>query len=120
MEFREIFMVVAKWLTLDRPNNGWKISWQSLENWLTGYQKANFHFGQSSTVGQTIGLVAYMVSPPQMPVPLKHMYDANILRAEFTIFIPNYPPMWYTIWYTEYGVIRNTAFAQRFVLDHWS
>ena len=32
-----------------------KISWQSLENWLTGYRKANFHFGPSSTVGQTIG-----------------------------------------------------------------
>ena len=30
-------------------------------------------------------------SPPQMPVPLKHMYNANILRAEFTIFFPNYP-----------------------------
>ena len=37
-------------------NNGYKISWQSLENWLTGYRKANFHFGSSSTVGQTIGL----------------------------------------------------------------
>ena len=37
-------------------NNGCKISWQSLENWLTGYRKANFHFGLSSTVGQTIAL----------------------------------------------------------------
>ena len=27
-----------------------------------------------------------------MPVPLKHMNNANILRAEFIIFIPNYPP----------------------------
>ena len=50
MELREIFRVVAKWL----DNNGYKISWQSLENWLTGYQKANFYFGPSSTVGQTI------------------------------------------------------------------
>ena len=34
--------------------NAYKISWQSLENWLTGYQKANFHFGPSSTVGQIV------------------------------------------------------------------
>ena len=35
----------------------------------------------------------YMVSPPQMPVPLKRMYNANILRAEITTFVPNCPPM---------------------------
>ena len=33
------------------------------------------------------------VSPPQMPVPLKHMYNANILWAEFTIFVPTYAPL---------------------------
>ena len=53
MECREIFRVVAKWL----DNNGYKILWQSLENWLTGYQKANFHFEPSSTVGQTVACV---------------------------------------------------------------
>ena len=50
MEFHEIFRVVAKWIDY----NAYKISWQSLENWLTGYQKANFYFGPSSTVGQTV------------------------------------------------------------------
>ena len=51
MEFREIFRAVAKWL----DNNGYNISWQSFVNWLTGYRKADFHFGPSSTVGQTVG-----------------------------------------------------------------
>ena len=51
-EFREIFRAVAKWL----DNYGYTISWQSLENWLTGYRKADFHFGPSSTVGQTVML----------------------------------------------------------------
>ena len=35
----------------------------------------------------------HMVSPPQMPVPLKHMYNANILRADFTTSAPSYTPM---------------------------
>ena len=35
----------------------------------------------------------YKVSPPQMPVPLKHMYNANIPRAEITTFVPSCPPM---------------------------
>ena len=35
-------------------NRVYKISWKSLENWLTVYQKANFHFEPSSTVVQTI------------------------------------------------------------------
>ena len=50
MEFREIFRVVANRIDYNR----YKILWQSLENWLTGYQKANFHFGPSLTVGQTV------------------------------------------------------------------
>ena len=29
-----------------------------------------------------------MVSSPQMPVPLKHMYNANIFRAEFPNSVP--------------------------------
>ena len=36
MEFCEIFKVVAKWL----DENGYEISWQSLENWLSRYRKA--------------------------------------------------------------------------------
>ena len=38
-----------------------------------------------------------MVSLPQMPVPLKHMYNANILKADFTTSIFSYTPMWHTI-----------------------
>ena len=51
----------------------------------------------------------YMVSPPQMPVPLKHMYNANILRAEFTIFVPNYPPLWYTIIIPQLSFFKNRS-----------
>ena len=36
-----------------------------------------------------------MVSPPQVPVPLKHMYNANILGTEITTFVPNYPLIGY-------------------------
>ena len=40
------------------------------------------------------GLVwRYKVSPPQMPVLLKRMYNADILRVEITTFVPSYPPM---------------------------
>ena len=46
-----IFRIDAEWL----ENKVYKISWKSLENWLTEYRKANFHFGTSSTVGQTVG-----------------------------------------------------------------
>ena len=53
MEFHTIFKVVATLLD-NNHDNGYKISWQSLQNWLTGYRKANFHFGPSSTVGQTV------------------------------------------------------------------
>ena len=34
-----------------------------------------------------------MVSLPHMQVPSKHMYDANILRADFTTFVPSYIPL---------------------------
>ena len=33
-------------------------------------------------------LCLLMVSPPQMPVPLKHMQTASIPQADFTIFRP--------------------------------
>ena len=39
----------------------------------------------------------YGVSPPQMPVPLKRMYNANIPRAEIITFVPSCPPMLHTI-----------------------
>ena len=42
-------------------------------------------------------LSGYIVSPPQMPVPLKRMYNANIPRAEITTFVPSCPPMLHTI-----------------------
>ena len=38
-----------------------------------------------------------MVSPPQMPVPSKRMYNANIPRAEITTFVLAAPPMLHTI-----------------------
>ena len=57
IEFRKMFRIAAKsckWLTVTLDDNGYKMLWWSLENWLTGYRKANFYFGPSFTVGQTI------------------------------------------------------------------
>ena len=48
-----------------------------------------------------------MVSPPQMPVPLKHMYNANIPRAEITTFVPSCPPMWHTIIKPKLSFFKN-------------
>ena len=48
--FYEIFRIDAKWV----ENRVYKISWKSLENWLTGYRNGNFHFGPFPTVGQTV------------------------------------------------------------------
>ena len=48
--FYEILKIDAKLL----ENRVYQISLKSLEKWMTGYGKANFHFGPSSTVGQTI------------------------------------------------------------------
>ena len=42
---------------MSNGNRVYKISWKSLEKWLNGYQKTNFFFGPSSTVGQTIYIV---------------------------------------------------------------
>ena len=46
----ELSNIFTKWV----ENRVYKISWKSLENWLTGYREANFHFGPFPTVGQTI------------------------------------------------------------------
>ena len=59
LELREIHRVVAKWL----DHNGYKVSWQSLKNWLTGYRKANFHLGPSPTVVQ---ITCISISPCEM------------------------------------------------------
>ena len=48
----QIFRIDAKWL----ENRVYKIYENRLRIELTGYRKANFHFGISSTVGQTVGL----------------------------------------------------------------
>ena len=77
MEIREIFRVVAKWL----DNNGYKILRRSQENWLTGYQKANFHFGQSSTVGQTI-----MIGSLLTQLNLKRLNQAKIVKKSVSLF----------------------------------
>ena len=49
----------------------------------------------------------HMVSPPQMPVPLKRMYNANIPRAEITIFVPSCPPMLHTIIKPKLSFFKN-------------
>ena len=50
-----------------------------------------------------------MVSPPQMPVPLKYMYNANILRADFTTFAPSHTPMWHTIITHMLSFLKNSS-----------
>ena len=49
----------------------------------------------------------HMVSPPQMPVPLKRMYNANIPRAEITTFVPSCPPMLHTIIKPKLSFFKN-------------
>ena len=41
--------------------------------------------------------IHHKVSPPQMPVLSEHLYNANILRADFTSSVPSYTSMWHTI-----------------------
>ena len=48
-----------------------------------------------------------MVSPPQMPVPLKRMYNANIPRAKITTFVPSCPPMLRTIIKPKLSFFKN-------------
>ena len=48
-----------------------------------------------------------MVSPPQMPVPLKRMYNANIPRADITTFVPSCPPMLHTIIKPKLSFFKN-------------
>ena len=50
----------------------------------------------------------HVVSPPQMPVPLKRMYNANILRAEITTFVPNCPPMWHNMIKPKLSFLKNS------------
>ena len=94
MKFREIFRVVAKLL----DNNGCKISWQSLEDWLTGYQKAHFHFGPSTTVGQTVDLSSLDLGPiflniktPKFVTVKLKMINQNCMF--FGDFFVNYKPI---------------------------
>ena len=47
------------------------------------------------------------VSPPQMPVPLKRMYNANIPRAEITTFVPSCPPILHTILNPKLSFFKN-------------
>ena len=49
----------------------------------------------------------HMVSPPQMPVLLKRMYNANIPRAEITTFVPSCPPMLHTIIKPKLSFFKN-------------
>ena len=51
--------------------------------------------------------VGAMVSPPQMSVPLKRMYNANIPRAEITTFVPSCPPMLHTIIKPKLSFFKN-------------
>ena len=51
--------------------------------------------------------ICHMVSPPQMPVPLKRMYNANIPRAEITTFVPSCPPMLHTIIKPKLSFFKN-------------
>ena len=72
----------------------YKISWQSQKNWLSGYRKANFYFGPSFTVGQTVdfvisgpvfsyklryiggfGLVEMVISTNPKPTIYRNLYD---------------------------------------------
>ena len=53
----------------------------------------------------------HMVSPPEMPVPLKGMYNANIPMAEMTTFVhsccPPPPPMLHTIIKLKLSFFKN-------------
>ena len=50
-----------------------------------------------------------MVSPPQMPVQFKLMYNANILRAEITTLTTPPPPVWYTIIKPKLSFFKNRS-----------
>ena len=63
------------------------------------------HF--SRTLPSHCYCVGYKVSPPQMPVPLKRMYNANIPRAEITTFVPSCPPMLHTIIKPKLSFFKN-------------
>ena len=83
--FYEIFRIDAKCL----ENRVCKISWKFIDNCMTGYQKANFHFGPFSTVGQTIGRArshdtTFLLQSnfrlrkwPPMPVKMKIVFSVS-------------------------------------------
>ena len=50
---------------------------------------------------------SYRVSPPQMPVQLKRIYNANIPGAEITTFVPSSSPMLHTIIKPELSFFKN-------------
>ena len=50
-----------------------------------------------------------MVSPPQTPVPLKYMYNANILGSDSATFVPSYTPMWHTIIRPKLFFLKNSS-----------
>ena len=54
-------------------------------------------------------LLSLKVPPPQIPVSLKHVYIANFLRAEFTVFFPTYAPMWCTITKRKLSFFKNRS-----------
>ena len=59
-----------------------KISWQSLENRLTEYKKAYFHFGPSSTVaevGQTIVIYSFRQVANQIKMSLRMCEIGNLI-----------------------------------------
>ena len=51
--------------------------------------------------------LGHVVSPPQMPVLLKRMYNANIPRAEITTSVPSCPPMLHTIIKPKLSFLKN-------------
>ena len=57
----------------------------------------------------------YMVAPPQMPVPLKYMYNADILRDEFTTFAPRYPLIRHTIRKSQLSFLKQIT---KYSYDH--
>ena len=85
MEFREILRIVAKW----SDNNGCKISWQSLENWLTD---ANFHFRPSSTK-----VISLYLDPPFT------MVDAFLLSYRYLPFLVDFFYIFtYFVWWGDF------------------
>ena len=83
-------------------------SQQSLVAKVTKSSDRSIHQGANIQVlRHTLFVLSHMVSPPQMPVLLKRMYNANIPRAEITTFVPSCPPMLHTIIKTKLSFFQN-------------